>query len=95
MYVWGHSIEFERNNNWELMEKFCSLVGNREDIWYATNIEIVDYLNAYKALRFSANLDFVVNPWAFPVWLSVDGRMVEAKGGCRTELKAPRTATES
>ncbi len=42
MYVWGHSYEFTNQNNWELMEDFCKLVGGRDDIWYATNIEIVD-----------------------------------------------------
>lgn len=87
MYVWGHSYEFDRDGNWELIEEFCKLTGNREDIWYATNIEIVDYINAYKALRFSAAMDFVVNPWASSVWLSVGGNIVEAKGGCVTYLK--------
>ncbi len=87
MYVWGHSYEFDREHNWELIEQFCQMVGNREDIWYATNIEIVDYLKAYDALQFSANMDFVVNPWACSVWLSAGGNVLEAKGGCLTRLK--------
>ena len=36
MYVWGHSFEFERNNNWEIIEEFCEMIANRDDIWYAT-----------------------------------------------------------
>lgn len=31
MYVWGHSFEFDRDNNWELIEKFCSYVRHKDD----------------------------------------------------------------
>lgn len=86
MYVWGHSYEFDNDNNWELMERFCEFAGGRDDIWYATNIEIVDYMNAFKQLKFSASLDFVFNPSAQTVWLSVDGAIVEAAGGSQTNL---------
>ena len=44
MYVWGHSFEFRTEEDWALMEQFCQLAGGREDTWYATNIEIVDYM---------------------------------------------------
>ncbi len=55
MYVWGHSFEFDRNDNWHIIEDFCELAANRDDVWYATNIEIVDYVTALRGLRFSAN----------------------------------------
>ena len=51
MYVWGHSYEFDRDNSWDLIEGFCKFIGGRDDIWYATNIEIVDYMNAAKILN--------------------------------------------
>ncbi|NIK75267.1 peptidoglycan/xylan/chitin deacetylase (PgdA/CDA1 family) [Paenibacillus castaneae] len=81
MYVWGHSYEFDNDNNWELIEQFSELVSGQDNIWYATNIEIVDYMNAYSQLKFSAGLTFVYNPTAISVWLSVDGKMVEVKSG--------------
>jgi len=87
MYVWGHSYEFDRDSNWELFERFCQLAGGRNDIWYATNIEIADYMRAYELLKFSADLSFVYNPAATSVWLSVDGRVVEARSGGHTELE--------
>ena len=37
-YVWGHSYEFPKDNNWNVIEEFCEKIGNRADIWYATNI---------------------------------------------------------
>ncbi|MEI7027064.1 polysaccharide deacetylase family protein [Paenibacillus sp. y28] len=86
MYVWGHSYEFDNDNNWELMEQFCEFIGGRNDIWYATNIEIVDYVKSYSRLRFSAAQDFVYNPNAHSLWLSVDGDIVEVKGGTQVQL---------
>jgi hypothetical protein len=86
MYVWGHSYEFNNDNNWELIEGFCQLVSGREDTWYATNIQIVDYMKAAKNLKFSVDGNMVYNMSATPVWLSVDGKLVEAAGGRMTEL---------
>ncbi|MFX3635732.1 MAG: polysaccharide deacetylase family protein [Candidatus Pristimantibacillus sp.] len=81
MYVWGHSYEFDNDNNWELIEQFCEFAGGRDNIWYATNLEIVDYMNAYRQLKFSAALEFVYNPTALSIWLNVDGNIVEVSGG--------------
>jgi peptidoglycan/xylan/chitin deacetylase (PgdA/CDA1 family) len=92
MYVWGHSYEFDHDGNWELIERFCELAGNRDSIWYATNIEIVDYMTAYGQMKFSADLSFVWNPTASSVWLSVDGQIVEVKGGSQTSLIAEAAA---
>lgn len=86
MYVWGHSYEFDDHQNWELIERFCELVGGQDSIWYATNIQIVDYLAAFRQLKFSADLHFVYNPTASSVWLSVDGQVIEVKGGQQAEL---------
>lgn len=86
MYVWGHSYEFDNDNNWEVMEEFCAYIGGRTDIWYATNIEIVDYSKAFEQLKFSAALDMVYNPTAISVWLSVDGQIVEVKSGQQQQL---------
>jgi len=86
MYVWGLSYEFDNDQNWDLIEHFCEYVGNREDIWYATNIEIVDYMTAFKNLKFSASSQFVFNPSAMSVWLSVDEKIFEVKGGSQLLL---------
>ena len=66
-YLWGHSYEFERDDNWEVIEKFCEFMGGREDIWYATNIEIYDYVRAYESLIWSADMSIVTNSTATPV----------------------------
>lgn len=85
-YVWGHSYEFDNDNNWHLIEEFCSLMGGRLDIWYATNIEIVDYLGAASRLQFTVDCDRVFNPSAMPVWISIDGEIREIPPGRMCEL---------
>lgn len=86
MYVWGHSYEFQMQQNWDLIEEFCSYIGNRQDIWYTTNIEFVDYRNVLKSLKFSASCDMVYNQCAKSAWLSVNGKTVEVKGGTQVNL---------
>lgn len=81
MYVWGHSYEFTRDNNWNLMEDFLKLASNQEEIWYATNIEIIDYLDAAKRLIYTASCNMVYNPSAISVWITVNDVPVEIKGG--------------
>ena len=46
-YLWGHSYEFDNDNNWKVIEEFAKYAGNHSDIWYATNIEIYKYVKAY------------------------------------------------
>ncbi|GHT71023.1 polysaccharide deacetylase [Spirochaetia bacterium] len=38
-YLWGHSYEFDVDNNWQVIEEFCKLIANRDDIAYCTNGE--------------------------------------------------------
>lgn len=86
MYVWGHSIEFEKDSNWDLIEEFCKMMSERDDIWYATNIEIVDYMNAVKNLKFSADLKMVQNLSSIDVWISIDTEPVFIPSGKITKL---------
>ena len=80
-YLWGHSYEFEGNNNWQVIEKFCEKAGNKTDIWYATNIEIYDYIEAYHRLQFSADCSIVYNPNAISAWFEKDGKLFAVNSG--------------
>lgn len=86
MYVWGHSYEFADANNWDVIEKFCEYIGGADDIWYATNIQIIDYMDAAKRLIFGADNNFVYNPSAITVCLDVEGKYVEVPGGTQVNL---------
>lgn len=80
-YLWGHTFEYEGNNNWELLEELCKILGNRTDIWYATNMEIYNYVTAYESLEYSADCTRVYNPTLQDIWFVVDGVLYEVKSG--------------
>ena len=69
-YVWGHSFEFDKDDNWHVIEEFAQYAGGKEDIWYATNIEIYDYVKAYESLQTSVDKSIVHNPTATDVWFA-------------------------
>lgn len=80
-YVWGHSYEFNNDNNWQSIEEFCKRMGGRDNVWYATNIEIVDYITAQRNLQISVDNSTVYNPSALTVWFSNDGETIKIEGG--------------
>ncbi len=67
-YLWGHAYEFEAHDNWDRIEKLLGIIGGQADIWYATNIQIYDYVKAFESLQFSASGRRVFNPGCAPVW---------------------------
>lgn len=68
-YLWGHSYEFDDMDNWDVIEKFAEKMGGHDDVWYATNMEIYEYVNAYNSLEFSADGQFVFNPTLIDVYI--------------------------
>lgn len=80
-YLWGHSYEFEEKNNWNVMEEFAKFIGGREEIWYATNIEVYDYVQAWHRLIFSADGRRVYNPTATEVFYDDRGTAGSVKPG--------------
>jgi len=85
-YLWGHSYEFEANNNWHVIEEFARYMGGRDDIWYATNIEIYDYIDDYNRLQFSAEGTRIKNPTARKLWFEMDGRLFDIAPGQIMEI---------
>lgn len=41
LYIWGHSYEFDADNNWEHMETILQKLARRGDIFYGTNMEVL------------------------------------------------------
>lgn len=85
-YVWGHSYEFPRDNNWDRIERFAETVGGRDDVWYATNVEIFEYINAYRQLECSVDGGVLQNLSAQDVWLEADGALVRVPAGQTVKL---------
>lgn len=83
-YVWGHSFEFDRGipeNNWEMIETFCEKIAHDDDVWYATNIEVYNYHQALRSLRFSVDCSMVENPTALDLWFTADEKEIKIGPG--------------
>ena len=85
-YLWGHSYEFEADNNWHVIEEFAARIGGKDDIWYATNIEIYDYVDAWKRMITSADGRRIYNPSNRPIWLWADQKIRKVDAGCEIVL---------
>ena len=88
-YVWGHGYEFDRDGNWEVIEKLVSYMDeNREGIWFATNGEILSYLEAYRSLEYSVDGSMIYNPTATDIWIATSFDTIEhLKAGNLTRIK--------
>lgn len=78
-YLWGHSYEFTVDDNWALIEAFCRKISGKADIWYATNMEICDYVTAMRQLQVEDGR--IHNPSALTLWVELDGSVCELKAG--------------
>lgn len=85
-YLWGHSYEFESDDNWNVIEEFAEYMGNRDDIWYATNLEIYEYIENYKRLIFSMDGAMVHNPTSQDLYLDKSGELKKIPAGQMIEL---------
>ena len=80
-YLWGHSHEFENDNNWDYLEEICGKLSGNPDIWYATNMEIYNYVNAYNSLEYSSDGTIIYNPTLYRLWFEIDGKLYSIKSG--------------
>lgn len=69
-YVWGHAYEFEDKQNWHVIENFCEKMHGKDDIWYATNMEIYTAWADYMRLETSADGSRIFNPNCRSVWIA-------------------------
>ena len=74
-YLWGHSYEFTQKDNWQRIEEFFQYISKYKDnIWMATNIEIVDYVKAFRELKRSTDGKILYNPSGIDLWFEIDGK---------------------
>ncbi len=85
-YIWGHSYEFRTEQDWARMEDLCQRLANNDNVWYATNIEIYEYVEAYRSLEYSMDFSRVYNPSAKDVWLICEGETYKIPSGKEVKL---------
>jgi len=86
-YLWGHTYEFDDDNNWHVIEDFIEKMKGHEDIWYATNMEVYQAWKDFQNLECSADGSRICNPSLRPVWFSTfKGETYELKPGETIEI---------
>jgi hypothetical protein len=86
-YLWGHSYEFDNNDNWYVMENFLKAISGKEDTWYATNMEIYEYATAFNSLVFSADGTKIYNPTLKTIWMDIGTVLYKIEPGETIEVK--------
>ena len=87
LYVWGHSFEFERDNNWDMLEQCLERVSAIDDVWFATNFEYYEYVTALRSLRTNIEGNIVMNPAGIPIYLKINGQNQKLDAGETLHLK--------
>ena len=80
-FLWGHAYEFDGFGQWEEIEEFLKKASGHEEIWYASNGEICEYLKAVRNLVYSATGDYIYNPSCIDVWMLIDGKKYRIRSG--------------
>ncbi|MBR4954813.1 MAG: polysaccharide deacetylase family protein [Clostridia bacterium] len=80
-YLWGHSYEFESNDNWDRIESLLDKISHHEDVWYCTNMEAYEYIEAYNRLVYSADGSVIYNPTLIDVWVMDNNQILHIPSG--------------
>lgn len=70
--ICGHSHDFRKEEQWEEMEQILQMLAFNDKIWYATILEIRDYIVAQRSLRISIDEKRFTNPTNMDVWVEKD-----------------------
>jgi peptidoglycan/xylan/chitin deacetylase (PgdA/CDA1 family) len=86
--IWGHSWEMGNNDEkWNETEKFFALLSKQSTIYYAKQIDLVDYINAFKNLKFSMDNKIVSNLSSFEIYFKLGDEIKSVLPGKTVYLK--------
>ncbi|MEI7628116.1 MAG: polysaccharide deacetylase family protein [Bacteroidota bacterium] len=86
--VWGHSWENDgAGDRWTKMEDFFKMVSKRNDILYTTQIDLVDYMNAFKNLKISVDKSIISNLSSLDVYVKVENKVYKIPAGALVSVK--------
>lgn len=87
-YVWGHAYEFDGDGSWQIIEELAKFMSGYENrVWFASNGEIIDYVNAYRRLEYSADGLTIYNPSAVDVTIRTMSESALLPAGRVTRLE--------
>ena len=81
-YMWGHSYEFEDRNNWDRMEEILKkFAEGKDDLFFATNGFLYDYVTGFKRLELSIDNTIIYNPTSTDYYIEADYKNYLLKSG--------------
>jgi peptidoglycan/xylan/chitin deacetylase (PgdA/CDA1 family) len=85
--IWGHSWEMGNDQNkWNETEKFLKVLANNQAIYYTAQIDLVDYINAFRNLKFSVDKNMVTNTSAINVYIKINNKIFKVTAGTSMNL---------
>ena len=80
--IWGHSWEMGTDaKKWAETERFFKYLSARSEVYYCKQIDLVDYIQAFRNLRFSMNNTVVFNPSAQRVYFRCNKALLSVGPG--------------
>lgn len=76
LYIWGHSSEFVTQQQWDEFEQVLQQLAEHPNMWFATNIQILRYIQAQRRLEITLDEKYIYNPSAMDVWIRKDQHQV-------------------
>ena len=85
--IWGHSWELGTDQNkWNETEKFFKLLADNQAIFYTSQIDLVDYINAFRNLKFAVDKNFVTNTSSINVFIKINTKVFNVLAGTSMQL---------
>ena len=85
--IWGHSWEMGLDQNkWDETDKFFTLLANNPTIHYTKQIDLVDYINAFRNLKFSVDKSSVTNTSSLNICIKINNTIYTVQAGSSMKL---------
>ena len=75
----GHSYDLFTENLWDTIESICANIGEHDEIWKCTHLELIRYLKAMERAEVSDTE--IKNYSGLQLWFSVDGNTISLNPG--------------
>jgi hypothetical protein len=72
---------------WNETENFFKLFANNSTIYYTKQIDLVDYINAFRSLKIGVNKNCVINTSAINVYIKIKKKHFQSYGWYNRKIK--------
>jgi len=80
-YMWGHSHELRGQDNWYIIDEVGEKLQGHNEVWLATNGEIVEYVRAWRALEAAGDDSILHNHTMTTLYMEVDQKNTVIRPG--------------